>query len=200
MPGESGTIHFVTGNANKARELAEFFASNPVPFNITPTSLDLPEIQGDPEEIAMYKCSTAMEKLQAPVLVEDVCLGFNALHGLPGPYIKQFLQKLGHDGLNRMLQGFEDQGAVAMCTVAYCAGPGCTPVVVVGKTEGKIVPARGPSSFGWDPIFEPAGSALTYGEMTPAQKSPYSHRHKALKLLRDHLLAAAAAPEGQSST
>jgi inosine/xanthosine triphosphate pyrophosphatase family protein len=78
-------LRLCAGNANKARELAEFFASNPVPFNITPTSLDLPEIQGDPEEIAMYKCSTAMEKLQAPVLVEDVCLGFNALHGLPGP-------------------------------------------------------------------------------------------------------------------
>ena len=38
-----------------------------------------------------------------PALVEDTSLCFNALGGLPGVYIKWFLQKLGHDGLNRML-------------------------------------------------------------------------------------------------
>jgi len=35
--------------------------------------------------------------------VEDTSLCFNALGGLPGVYIKWFLEKLGHDGLNRML-------------------------------------------------------------------------------------------------
>ena len=42
-------------------------------------------------------------------MVEDTSLCFNAYQGLPGPYIKWFLQKLGHDGLNRMLAGFEDK-------------------------------------------------------------------------------------------
>jgi inosine/xanthosine triphosphate pyrophosphatase family protein len=37
------------------------------------------------------------------VLVEDTSLCFNALGGLPGVYIKWFLEKCGHDGLNRML-------------------------------------------------------------------------------------------------
>lgn len=31
------------------------------------------------------------------------------------------------------------------------------PELFVGRTEGKIVPARGPLNFGWDPIFEPEG-------------------------------------------
>ena len=31
------------------------------------------------------------------VMVEDTCLCFNALKGLPGPYIKWFLQKLGRE-------------------------------------------------------------------------------------------------------
>ena len=35
--------------------------------------------------------------------MEDTSLCFNALGGLPGVYIKWFLAKLGHDGLNRML-------------------------------------------------------------------------------------------------
>ena len=55
-------------------------------------------------------------------MVEDTCLCFNAMHGLPGPYCKWFLQKLGHDGLNRMLVGFEDKSAYAQCTFAYSAG------------------------------------------------------------------------------
>lgn len=31
------------------------------------------------------------------------------------------------------------------------------PKVFVGITEGRIVPARGPTTFGWDPVFEPEG-------------------------------------------
>jgi inosine triphosphate pyrophosphatase len=31
--------------------------------------------------------------------------------------------------------------------------------------HGRIVPARGPTNFGWDPIFEPEGYEHTYAEM-----------------------------------
>jgi hypothetical protein len=55
-------------------------------------------------------------------MVEDTSLCFNAMGGLPGPYIKWFLKKLGHDGLNRMLAGFEDKTAYAQCIFAYSAG------------------------------------------------------------------------------
>lgn len=84
-----------------------------------------------------------------PTLVEDTSLCYHALKGLPGPYIKWFLDKLGHDGLNKMLAGYEDKSAYAQCIFAYCNGPGSEPVVFVGRTEGKIVPARGPTDFGW---------------------------------------------------
>ena len=35
-----------------------------------------------------------------------------------------FLDKLGHDGLNKMLVGFEDKSAYALYTFAFCAGKG----------------------------------------------------------------------------
>ena len=47
-----------------------------------------------------------------------------ALNGLPGPYIKQFMTEIGHDGLNAMLVGFPTKAAEAVCTFAYSAGPG----------------------------------------------------------------------------
>ncbi|QVM11743.1 nucleoside triphosphate pyrophosphohydrolase ham1, variant 2 [Coccidioides posadasii str. Silveira] len=87
-------------------------------------------------------------QVNGPVLTEDTALEFNALGGLPGPYIKWFLEKLGHEGLNKLLYAFEDKSAVAVCTFAFAAGPGEEPILFQGRTDGKIVPARGPAKFG----------------------------------------------------
>lgn len=124
-------------------------------------------------------------------LVEDTCLCFNAMHGLPGPYIKWFLDKLGHHGLNKMLMGFEDKSAYALCTFAYSSGEeGTEPVVFSGSTQGIIVAARtapGGKAFGWDPIFQPDGYDTTYAEMDSVTKNAISHRYKALAKVREHL-------------
>lgn len=61
-------------------------------------NIDLPEYQGSVEEIAESKCKFALEQVKGPVLVEDTGLGFDALKGLPGPYIKWFLKALGPAG------------------------------------------------------------------------------------------------------
>ena len=53
-----------------------------------------------------------------------------------------------------MLVGFPIKEATALCTFAYSKGPGHEPILFEGKTEGRIVQARGPSNFGWDPVFE----------------------------------------------
>lgn len=61
--------------------------------------VDLPEYQGSsPEEIARLKCHHAVRMVGGPVLVEDTCLAFDALKGLPGPYIKWFLRAVGPEG------------------------------------------------------------------------------------------------------
>jgi hypothetical protein len=61
-----------------------------------------------------------------------------------------------------MLDGFSTRAAWALCTFAYSAGPGTEPVLFEGRTDGKIVPARGPAKFGWDPVFEAEDTGLTY--------------------------------------
>jgi XTP/dITP diphosphohydrolase len=59
----------------------------------------------------------------------------------------------------------------------------------VGRTPGKIVPARGPGTFGWDPIFEPSEGegGLTYAEMTKEAKDALSHRGRAVAQLKEYL-------------
>jgi len=61
-----------------------------------------------------------------------------------------------------MLDGFPTRAAWALCTFAYSAGPGTEPILFEGRTDGKIVPARGPPNFGWDPVFEAEDTGLTY--------------------------------------
>jgi len=107
------------------------------------------------------------------------------LKELPGPYIKWFMESIGHEGLNNLLAAYPDKSAHAVCTFAYCEGPGQEPIIFQGRTKGKIVPARGPTRFGWDPIFEYEGQ--TYAEMDKVEKNKISHRFKALEKLKEWL-------------
>ncbi|KZV86001.1 Maf/Ham1 [Exidia glandulosa HHB12029] len=180
-------VVFVTGNANKLKEVRAILAAGE-PIEVESQSLDIPELQGSTQEVSREKCRMAAEKIGGPCITEDTALCFKALNGLPGVYIKWFLKELGHEGLNKLLVGFDTTEATAVCTFAYSAGPGHEPILFEGKTDGHIVPARGDGKFGWDPVFQPLeGGGLTYAEMDPAAKNEISHRFRALDLLREYL-------------
>lgn len=179
-----------------------------LPFDVVSQKIDLPELQGEPEDVAREKCRIAAQQLQRQgkpgiVMVEDTSLCFNALGGLPGVYIKWFLDKTGHEGLKNILAAYPDKSAYAQCVFALAMpfaltaaaggadgadGP-AAPLVFVGRTAGRIVPARGPLDFGWDPIFEPDGFTQTYAELPKETKNTISHRYRSLDQLRAFLLA-----------
>ena len=72
------------------------------------------------------------------------------LDGLPGPYIKWFLESLGNQGLVNLLAAYPDKSAYAMCQVAFSPGPSFEPVVFGGNVYGTIVqpqPNLGKSFF-----------------------------------------------------
>jgi inosine triphosphate pyrophosphatase len=192
MAAHPKTVHFVTGNANKLKEVRAILGSScDASFVLEAKKVDLPELQGEPETIAAEKAALAARQIGGPTLVEDTSLCFNALGGLPGPYVKWFLEKTGHDGLCNMLAAYEDKSAYAQCVFAYCEGPDTKPIVFVGRTNGVIVPARGPTDFGWDPVFAPddaIADGRTYAEMTKETKNAISHRRRALEKFRDHAM------------
>lgn len=175
-------LNFITGNKNKVAEVQAILDDA---VDIHSQSLDLVEIQGTIEEVVTDKCRRAAHLVKGPVLVEDTSLSFKALKDLPGPYVKWFLEALGTTGLNNLLVAYEDKSAQAVCTFAYSAGPGHEPVLFQGRTDGIIVPPRGPSNFGWDPIFEYEGK--TFAEMGKVEKNKISHRFKALNKLKGWL-------------
>ena len=177
-------LTFVTSNAGKLAEARAILGAG-----LQAAALDLPELQGEPEAVAAAKARAAAAAVGGPVLTEDTSLCFSALHGLPGVYIRWFLEKLGPEGLERLLAGHADKGATAQCIFAYCAGPGAEPVLFAGRCPGRIVPPAGPAHFGWDPIFLPDGHELTFAQMDKATKNAISHRAKALALLQAHFAA-----------
>ena len=92
-------------------------------------------------------------------------------------------------GLHKLLHGFEDKSAYALCTFAYSTGNPKDPVQLFkGKTPGIIVDPRGPRDFGWDPCFQPDGYEKTYAELSKEIKNTISHRYRALDALREHFV------------
>ena len=180
-------ITFATGNEKK---YVEAKAILPATVDLQKRHMDLTEIQGSRHEIAVFKCRQAAELVKGPVISEDTSLGFNAFKGLPGPYIKYFLEAVGVDGLYNMLQAFPDKSAVAYCTVAYW-DPSTMPepVVFEGHVDGSVVSPRGPQNFGWDPVFEPADQSepKTFAEMSKEEKNTISHRFRAFEKLSAYL-------------
>jgi inosine triphosphate pyrophosphatase len=183
---EKPTITFVTGNKKKLEEVQRILGTD-LPFDITNKKVDLPELQGDSLEIAKEKCLEAARLVGGAVITEDTSLCFTALKDLPGPYIKWFLEKCGHEGLNNMIGTYDDKSGYAQTVVAFCPGPDQEVVIFDGRTKGKIVPARGKLDFGWDAIFEPdEGKGLTYAEMNKDEKDAISHRSRAMMQLKDY--------------
>ncbi|KAJ3319186.1 hypothetical protein HDV06_006626 [Boothiomyces sp. JEL0866] len=173
-------MKFVTGNINKLKETREILG-----VELENVKLDLDEIQGSTREIVLHKIKQALEIVQGPVIIEDTCLCFNALHELPGPYIKWFLESIGNQGLVKMLHGFDDKTAFAKCTFCY-ADVNQEPILFEGIVKGRIVEPRG-GNFGWDPIFLPDGFDQTFGEMDKSVKNTISHRYRALEKLKEYL-------------
>ncbi|KEZ40250.1 hypothetical protein SAPIO_CDS8744 [Scedosporium apiospermum] len=168
-------VNFITGNSNKLREVRGILESS---IQVQSHELDIEEIQGSIEEIAIAKCKKAADLLNSPVLVEDTALCFNALNGLPGPYIKWFLRDLGNEGLSKLLAGFPDKSAEAYHLEALKISVGFNNNIASLPRDINVTP-----STGWDPCFEHKGQ--TYAEMRPEEKNKISHRALALGKLQE---------------
>lgn len=79
----SKPITFITGNAKKLEEVVAILGKE-FPRELVSRKMDLPELQGEVNEISIKKCKEAAKHVKGPVIVEDTSLCFHALGGLPG--------------------------------------------------------------------------------------------------------------------
>jgi inosine triphosphate pyrophosphatase len=160
------------------------------------------EYQGESKHIVKKKLEFATEYIRAQysgfnnsyVMVEDTCLGFTVLNGLPGPYIKCFVKKLGLLGIVELIDKYHDKRAQCSCIIGIKKLKNDNDndndndvQLFKGEVNGIITSPRGPQTFGWDAIFVPEGRAQTFAEMDVFKKNKVSHRYLACQKLKDYL-------------
>lgn len=147
-------VTFITGNQHKADYLAKLLG-----MEIDHQKVDLDEMQSaDPRTVVEHKVRQAYELIGRAVLVEDTCMGLDALGGLPGTFIKFFIeQENGAEKLCRMCDGLESRRATATVTFGYYDGERLE--FFQNSIHGDIAehPGQLINGFGWDMIFIPDG-------------------------------------------
>ncbi|MFZ3009454.1 MAG: non-canonical purine NTP pyrophosphatase [Candidatus Microsaccharimonas sp.] len=154
---------FISGNQNKIDYLSKTLG-----IELPHQKINLDEIQSaDPKVVIEHKVKQAYGIIGKPVLVEDTSLSFNALDGLPGPFVKFFVD--AQDGLEmmcHMLDGFKDRSAYGAVIYGYYDGKDLQ--FFEGRLDGEIAKHPvGDGGYGWDKIFKPSGyEGLTRAELT----------------------------------
>ena len=188
-------------NPGKAREIGDLLAPLGIAVRAA-AALALPE----PEETgdtfaanAELKARSAVAYAGAVALADDSGLAVAALGGAPGLHsarwagtARDFPAAMAR--IERELEALgahepEDRGARFVAVLALCWPDGhCE--TFEGSVAGAIVwPPRGANGFGYDPIFQPDGHALTFAEMAPAAKHAIDHRATAFAALSDACFA-----------
>ena len=184
-----GTLVIASHNKGKVREIAELLGPYAATF-VSAGELGLPE----PEETGTSFVANAELKALAAAkaghvaLADDSGLVVPALNGDPGIYSArwagpakdfQMAMRRVEDGL----AGQSDRSAWFVCALSL-AWPDGHVETVEGRCTGTLVwPPRGEHGFGYDPIFQPDGHGITFGEMDPARKHEMSHRADAFRQL-----------------
>ncbi len=185
-----GRLVIASHNAGKVREIA--FLLKPYDAQIVSAAeLGLAE----PEETgttfianAELKALAAARAAGFPALADDSGLAVKALDGQPGIHSarwagpeRDFAAAMGR--IEHALGPDADRRArfVSALTLAWPDGHRETRE---GRVTGTLVwPPRGDNGFGYDPMFQPDGLEITFGEMSPDDKHAISHRANAFRKL-----------------
>lgn len=184
-----------THNQGKLEEIAKLLE----PFGIEVVSagaLDLPE----PEETettfignARIKAHAAAKATGLPALADDSGIAIDALGGAPGVYTADWATTpQGRDFGMAMQRTWNELEAInapfprraKFCCTLVMAWPDGHDEVFPGEMPGAVVwPPRGDQGHGYDPIFQPEGFDITFGEMDRWKKNEISHRADAFRKL-----------------
>ena len=143
---------------------------------------DYPEIRDeDVSMVAKEGAKFVFDKIKGPVFVEDTGLFIEILNGFPGSYSAFVFNKIGNEGILKLMQGVNnrDRKAIVISAIGYFDTYGVR--VFKGVVEGHIATqVLGSVGFGYDPIFIPLGYEKTFSE-DQELKNRVSHRRKAFE-------------------
>lgn len=175
-----------TGNPGKVAELRALLPSDIELLSLADVGLpaDLPETGATLEDNALQKARFAYARVGLPCIADDTGLEVEALNGAPGVHSARYAGEAKDPAANmakllRELDGREDRTARFRTVIAYVSEG--IEHTVEGEVRGAIAHApRGTGGFGYDPVFLPEMSDLTFGELDAKRKNAISHRAQAI--------------------
>jgi XTP/dITP diphosphohydrolase len=196
---DSDTLLIATHNAGKLEEIADLLRGLGISV-VGAAEKGLPEPEEDGitfVENARIKAHAAAKATGLPALSDDSGIEVDAIDKAPGVYTADWAETpSGRDftmAMEKTHRRLLTVGAPQPWTCRFCctfvlAWPDGHDEVFEGNVEGHFVwPMRGQNGHGYDPIFQPIGQELTFGEMAPEAKNQFSHRADAFKKLKDAL-------------
>lgn len=146
-------------------------------------------------ENAILKARNAARLSGLPALADDSGLAVDALGGAPGIYSARYADGKGDAANNAklldVLRNVPDaertgQFVCVLALVRHADDP--LPILCEGLWPGRILYAtQGEHGFGYDPLFQPDGEAVSAAELAPAEKNQRSHRARAMAQLKQRL-------------
>ena len=184
------TLVIASGNAGKIREFQGLLQALPVSVRPQPEGLEVDETGTTFAANARLKAQAIAAATGEWSLADDSGLSVDALNGAPGVHSARYAPT-DPERIARLLKALNgsDQRQAYFCAALCVAAPdGAILLEVEGRCDGLITATpRGDQGFGYDPIFEVAGTGRTFAEMPLAEKKQHGHRGKAFSLLEPKL-------------
>ncbi len=184
---------FATNNQHKVDEIRLVLGTtfDIITLRDAGIDIDIPEPHDTLEANATEKSETIYKLTNKNCFSEDTGLEVSGLNGEPGVKSARYAgegksSEANIDKLLDNLSGSSNRNARFRTIISLILDG--EEKQFEGICTGVILKERkGSKGFGYDAVFMPNGSELSFGEMNTEQKGQFSHRKKAMVKLIDYL-------------
>ena len=176
---------FATNNQYKVEEIQAAIGNKMEVISLKQAGIhiEIPEPHDTLEANASEKSLTIKRLTGENCFSEDTGLEVTALHGEPGVKSARYAgeEKSFENNIKKLLKNLEKQAdrRARFRTIISLIWEG-KEYMFEGSCEGIIgVEPTGTMGFGYDPVFYPFGCDRSFGQMSLAEKTQFSHRKKA---------------------
>lgn len=186
-------IVFATNNPHKLEEARAILAGmvNVLSLEQIGCHDDIPETAETLAGNALIKARWINSKYGVDCFADDTGLMVDALDGAPGVYSARFAGEhcSPADNIRLLLEklnGVDNRSAKFSTVVALILDG--REHLFEGSVSGHIAKdLKGAAGFGYDPVFVPENSDISFAEMKPEDKNSISHRGRAMAKLAEFI-------------
>lgn len=184
---------FATHNLHKTEEAQAILGNRFIVKNLKDLGFldDIPETADTLEGNALLKAHYIFDKFHCDCFADDTGLEVEALDNRPGVYSARYAGENStyQDNVRKILyemKGISNRKASFRTVIALILNG--KEYLFEGRVDGYIITEpRGNSGFGYDPVFRPENSDLTFAELGGNIKNQISHRGIVMRKLMDFL-------------